>query len=617
MKRTSLHKHIYKVGNKYSIDKSINNERIHFKTCNTLEEAILMRDKLKSNGWKPLPETEEEKLEKNIKEYYLRVSVNSKKLGYVVRNDEDEYLAGIKTIEEALYYRDLYHNKPKNKAPKPKDIDLKTDNPYLKNGLKYPLPERLILPENNSGYGEGSIVKKGKTSFHIYHGKKGEGYSYYVCACPTIEMAEYVKAEMNKVNWDRNELQRILDDYPRYYTDLLFFYQYISKHRVLNQNTRDKKVYRGWEISIPKEFLENHKSLEKIGVYNNIEDALFERDFLVAHDWDYDLLVETIDDMENPYYDMDLPTYPTRKIRNISKRDYHETELSQIIDFINEDNEYTQTEICNELNLNTVSLRNWLRLWNTNWTEFKQLVIDGVNPFEVLEKKELIIQPDLSTAMPSNYTGYVHTLQRGVYTVARKGEYYGTYKSKELARKIVKDLIKVDWDKRKLKSIQAKHGWFSPVNSKRWVYSYGKKWAVRRKDKNRRMVTYGSYHDKRIACLVRDMLIMYGWNLDNMKWIEDIAVMTIQNMDTYHNSMFGKVTLSDIAFLESCSNSIKKNYRPSNTPGKWIVNKWINGKNIHYGTFNTEEKAIEVVEFLQNNNWDKDLLKVMQELGEI
>ena len=68
MKRTSIHKHIYKVGNKYSIDKSINNERIHFKTCDTLHEAIIIRDKLKKNGWEPLPEDETEKQERSIGE---------------------------------------------------------------------------------------------------------------------------------------------------------------------------------------------------------------------------------------------------------------------------------------------------------------------------------------------------------------------------------------------------------------------------------------------------------------------------------------------------------------------------------------------------------------------
>ena len=383
--RHAIHKHIYKTGNTYSIDKSINNKVIHFKSCKTLDEAIKYRDKLVANGWKPLPETEEEKLEKNISEYFKRIHKNSYNSGYAIRNDKGEYLSQAKTIEEALYYRDLYRNNSKEDAPRPKDIDLKTNNPYLINGLEYPLPERLILPEKHSEYGRGTIVKKGETSFHVHHGSKANGRKSYVCSCPTIEMAEYVKEEMNKVDWDMNELQRVLDDYPKYYTWLLFFYQYISKHRVWNQSTKDKKIYNGWEIAIPKEYLENEKNLEKIGPYKNIEDALFERDFLVEHDWNYDLLVETIDDHENPYYDMDLPTYPTRKIRNISKRNYREKELTEVMEFIKEDSTLSQIEIADKLHVSEVTIRNWLKnLYNTNYTDFKRLVLDGINPLDVL-----------------------------------------------------------------------------------------------------------------------------------------------------------------------------------------------------------------------------------------
>lgn len=361
MKRTSIHKHIYKVGNKYSITKSINGVNTYFKTCDTLHEAIQYRDKLKANNWQPLPEDKAEKLKKDIKLYFLRITLNSKRTGYTVRNNNDEYLGGVKTIEEALYLRDLYCTLPKNKVPKINTIDLITDNYYYEYGLDYPLSERLILPERNSTYGKGTIVKKGETSFHIRHGKKGNGYKDYVCACPTIEMALYVKEEMNKVNWDRSELQRILDDYPKYYTKLLFFYQYINKHRVWNQQTKNKKVYDGWEITIPKEYLEKEKSLEKIGVYKNIEDALFERDFLVEHDWDYNLLVETINDQENPYYDMTLPPYPTRKIRNISKRNYREKELTEIMKLIQEDPSLSQREIADKLDIADVTIRNWLK----------------------------------------------------------------------------------------------------------------------------------------------------------------------------------------------------------------------------------------------------------------
>ena len=614
--RHAIHKHIYKVGRKYSITKSINNKNTYFGSFDNINEAIEYRDKLIANNWQPLPETDKEKLEKNIKEYYLRLSVNSKKLGYVVRNDEDEYLAGIKTIEEALYYRDLYRSKPKNKAPKPKDIDLKTDNPYLKNGLKYPLPERLILPENNSGYGKGTIVQKGKTSFHVHHGSKGNGVNSYVCACPTIEMAEYVKAEMNKVNWDMSKLQRIIDDYPKYYTQLLFFYQYISKHRVWNQKTKHEKIYKGWEITIPKEYLENEKNLEKIGPYKNIEDALFERDFLVEHDWNYDLLVETIDDSKNPYYDMDLPTYPTRKIRNISKRNYREKELTEVMELIKEDSTLSQREIADKLHVSEVTIRNWLKnLYNTNYTDFKRLVLDGINPLDVLEKNEQIIQPDLSTAKPNNYNGYVHYRQKeNRYQVRKENEYYGSYESEKLARKIAKDLMKCDFDKSKLKAIQKKHGYTSPVMSKRWVYKQGRKWAVRRKNKAHKMLTYGVYHDKRIAVLVRDMLLMYGWNIENMTWIEDTAIMTIEMIDNYQYTMFGKTTLEDIIYIETSDKVQGINKTKS---GKYSVVKAVNGKVTYFGTYATEEKAVEVIEFLKDNNWDKELLNVMREMGEI
>ena len=609
MKRTSIHKHIYKIGNKYSIDKSINNQVIHFKTCDTLHEAIKYRDKLKKNGWEPLPEDETEKQERQVKEYYMRIGRHGNR--YHVRNNNDDYIGTTKIIEEALYFRDLYRTWPKNKVPRMNTVDLVTENPYYLEGLKYPLPERLELPPDNSMYGKGSIIKKGETSFHVHHGKKPS----YICACQSIEMAEYVRAEMNKVDWDKSRLQEILDNYPKYYTWLLFFYQYISKHRVWNQQTKNKKVYDGWEITIPKEFLENKSSLEKIGVYKNIEDALFERDFLVAHDWDYDLLVETIDDMENPYYDMDLPTYPSRKIRNISKRNYRETELTAMMELIKEDPSLSQKEIADKLGIVDVTIRNWLkRLYNADYLEFKRLVLDGVNPLEVLERNEQIIQPDLSTAMPSNYTGYVHTLQRGVYQVARKGEYYGTYKSKELARKIVKDLIKVDWDKSKLKSIQAKHGWTSPVNSKRWVYEQGRKWAVRRKDKNRKMITYGVYEDKSIAVMVRDMLLLYGFKLELIPMIEDTVTWINYIQELLPSTMFGKVTFEDIEYVNVSERPMYM--RPAQTPGKYIVTKYINGRSVHYGTF-PEDKAIEVVEFLQDNNWDKELLKVMREMGEI
>ena len=62
MKRTTINKYIYKTKHgKYFIHRQINNKRITYKTCETLDEAIKYRDKLIANNWQPLEETPEEK----------------------------------------------------------------------------------------------------------------------------------------------------------------------------------------------------------------------------------------------------------------------------------------------------------------------------------------------------------------------------------------------------------------------------------------------------------------------------------------------------------------------------------------------------------------------------
>ena len=148
MKRTSINKHIYKTKcNTYTIFKQINNKKITFKTCKTLNEAIEYRDKLIANNWQPLEETPEEKQEREQKEYYKYIQRVPKGRRYKIVNIQDGYLGAVRTIEEALYYRDLYSHQDKKDCPKPKDIDLTTNNPYIQNGLKYPIPERLKKKE--------------------------------------------------------------------------------------------------------------------------------------------------------------------------------------------------------------------------------------------------------------------------------------------------------------------------------------------------------------------------------------------------------------------------------------------------------------------------------------
>ena len=606
-RKNPLYKHIYKVGNSYSIVKSVKGKRIHFKTCRTLNEAIRYRDEVKRNGWKKLPMTDDELREKEAKDYYRHVQVASGRY-YHVRNSRDEYLGMSKSIEEALWFRDRFINMPKDKIPRAKDIDLQTGNPYIENGLKYPLPERLIVPEHESTYGMGSIVKKGETSFHIYQGKKDKDHSYYVCACPTYEMAHYVRQEMNKVGWDRNRLQEILDNYPKYYTKLLFMYQYI--HQKLDKNGEPTGK---WVIVPPVG--ENNGKLEHI-IYSNLEDAMYDRDFLKEHDWDYDLLVEIIDDEKNPYYDMEIPPCPTRRIKRVKERDYHEKELREVAELIRQG--YSQGQICEMLGISEVTLRHWLKTcWNSSYQEFDMLIGYGENPFEVLEKAELIYQPDMSRALPNNWNNWVSYLQKADRWQVRKGkETYGTYPSEKLAHKISNDLQKVNWDKSKLRSIQAKHGHVSLPFSKRWIYRQGNKWAVRRKDKDKRMISYGAWHDRRIAVIVRDMLLEHGFTIDNRDWIVEIAEWSVEMTDLCGNTMFGKMTLEDITYINREDVQEHYLYETQNAPGHYQVRKRVNGKFTSFGTY-PKDKAIRVRDFLMDNNWDGELLKVMQEMGEI
>ena len=599
MKRTPYLKNIYKRGNTYYVIKSIHGKKQYYGSFKTLDEARKHRDKVKANNWKQVPLTDEQQLEKEVEEYYMNIGLDTYGTQYRIHG-YNAYYGMTNTIETALYYRDLVKQ---GITKKPYELDLITDNPYIRDGLKYPLPERLIKPERNTSYGQGSITKKGPTSFHVHHGSRKNGKHSFVYACPTYEMAEYVRRKMVECNWNKDKLDEIVENYPEYYTYLLYFYQYITK------NNRTGKFL----VTLPKEVTGGR--LEYIR-YNRVEDALFERDFLKEHDWDYDLLVETINDSDNPYYDMELPPYPTRRVKRVKERDFHEEELTYIIQLLKEG--YSQDEICNQMELSAVTLRNWLKNgYNSSWREFVKLVEDDVNPLEVLEKQEIIYQPDLSRSKPSNFNNYVSRKldEYGLrFIVSRKGVYYGCYPSEKLAHKISKDLSKVDWDKSKLVDIQAKNGFKSIVNSRRWVYPNGKGWAVRRKNKDKRMVTYGTWHDKRIAEIVRDMLIVYGWNLDNMLWIEEVAVWTVHCMDLYNNGLFGGVSLEDLQYVELCEEESRYCY----PCGKYYqVRKRIGNRNVSFGKYKTRENAMHVVEFLEDNNWNKELLKVMHEMGEI
>lgn len=480
----------------YTICKNINGQMKAFGTYKTFQEACKIRDTLIARDWEPLPKTDEQKQ----KEYYIRIgkSQNRYKVRWV-----DGYMGTVDTIEEALYYRDIV-TEHQGQCGKPEECDLITNNPYLEHGLEYPIPERLILEPKETDYGTGYIMAKGPQSYHIWYGDK------YYCACRTYEQAYYVKQELNKCDWNKDEIPRILDEYPVWYTWLMNFWQYVAP----------REDGKGWNVTITPRRNPNHK-LEKL-FFTKVEDALWERDLLIKYDFDENELVEGADDNLNPYYNMTIPPYPQRKVRRIVNREPRTELLNQLKELILEG--ANQEEIADIVGHTSVTIRNILRNeYDCSWAELVKVVKAGEDPNQVLEFQPLIYKPNLDYIPPNNNYVQFNGRRKSPYTIKYKEGYFGSYPTRELANKISNDLQRIGWDKTRLEEIQLKHGHKTIKNSKRWVYpnTYTSKktgktrtlsYSVRKKDKNRVIHNFGSYKRKDVAERIRDLLISNDWD---------------------------------------------------------------------------------------------------------
>lgn len=475
--------------------------------------------------------------EEDIRQYYKRIYLDTSHRCYWVNRVGGSYLGTTKTLEEALYYRDLYSNIREDPVPRPSELDLKTDNPYLKDGLKYPVPERLQRPEGYIPHTpKGSIYHRSKSCYVLYYS------GTYLCSCRTYEQGYYVLQELRKCQWDKTQIPRILNSYPEWYTWLLGFYRYIT----VDSHSKTPEGNHRYLISIPRRALPKGQNIELVRGYTNLEDALYERDFLEKHNWDYDLLVETINDKNNPYYNMELPPYPERKIRNIIKRKSHTKELKQIQKLILESPEISQREVARKLETSDMNIRNWLRNYDTDWFSFRHLVLTGEDPLEKLTLKPIIYQPDLSPSKPSNFKGYVHKHSKSKkypWNIEYKHKGYGVYPTRELALKIVKDLIACNWDKSQLQSIQLKHGYVAPRTRRNLIYRKGNTYTVRKTTPDGGLGYYGCYPCKRIAEIVRDLLKHLNWNKDHLAEVKETANLIYHFEKTYQNNMFGGVRL--------------------------------------------------------------------------
>lgn len=508
-------RNIYKNNNgKYFIEKRKNNVKTHYGTYDTFQEAVEARDELIRNGW---VKDEALNLKQKTKQYYRNVH---KDITHYNITKGNKFYGCTSTLEEALWYRDICREHNWQYDKKPYELDLKTNNPYIENGLDYPVPKRLVMPPKAPKL-KGCIHIPSPQSNQVKLGK--EHYGSY----PTYEMAYYVKQELNKCGWDKSKLDEIVDNYPIWYTWLMNLYKFVFPK------------YNGWCVSITPKHSQDDK-LEHL-YFRRLEDALWERDLLLKYDWNEELVCECADDEQNPYYDMELPPYPQRKIRNLSERKDRTGLFNTLFTLIQEEPNLSQEDYAKLAGTSGMNIRNILvNEYDSSWSEFKLLCESGENPNDVLVQKPKIYKPDLTRHYKNtNYVSY-HKREKSPYLiyhrnkVTQQSEYFGAYPTRELANKISNDLQKCNWDKSKLKEIQAKHGWKSVVNSKRWVYPHyytskktGEKYVSHYMVRKKNIGYFGTYKDKRVADLVRDCCIMNDWDKDKFPMVKSFAYNVI------------------------------------------------------------------------------------------
>lgn len=193
--------------------------------------------------------------------------------------------------------------------------------------------------------------------------------------------------------------------------------------------------------------------------------------------------------------------------------------------------------------------------------------------------------------------------------MVRKGTVeYGYYPTEKMAKAVVKKLVACNWDKSKLPEIKKSVGYEAPPKRDH-VYPQGKGWTIRRKNKERKMINYGYYDDKRIAELTRDFLKQNDYNKELYPGFRSLAEYIIRLIDDIipYTMFYGcrnTIREYNIEIIENESNNKYYYY----THDKYHIVKYLNGKLESFGYYDTEEEAQEIVEILQLNNWDKSVL---------
>ena len=492
---------------KYRIRKRVNGRTVYYGTYNTFNEAVNTRDQLIKHNWdKNILTTDEDK----SREYYKYIRRNGDYCYDVNRPTNNKkglprYMGTCKSIEEALYYRDIAKNNDYI-IGKPQEYDLITDNPYIKEGLTYPVPERLQPRKNReeSQYGKGYIVPKGPNSFQVWYNKN------YYGSYTTREYAEYIRLQLHEHNWDMSKLEEIKKGYPEFYTGILHFWRYIYY----------RPEYDWWECM---KRLSNGETLRVM--FKNPYDVLHERDIYERYDWDLDMVVELAEPEDNPYKDMELPVYPTRrvKVHYELNEEYYTDYLLDFAFFINAFDVNTKAGLAETLDISVHVVNDVLSKFNVGWEDFKVLACSGEDILSVLTYDNLV-SPDLSPVRSkSNHIYFDKSRKYSPYKIQYKGVYYGSYANKRIAWRIVKKLEKVNWDKSQLKSIVDGIGYITPLrngDTASYISTDKRNPCNIRYRVYRKGTGYGVYDTREMAEKIVKELKKCNWDKEELKHIQ-------------------------------------------------------------------------------------------------
>ena len=103
---------------------------------------------------------------------------------------------------------------------------------------------------------------------------------------------------------------------------------------------------------------------------------------------------------------MELPPYPQRKVRNCRPLETHRREMEQMQELILA-GETNQMRIAKRLGVTEVTVRLWFSKWKSSWTEFKNHVLAGEDPFQYMVEPSKIYKPDLSHRQHKKFNNYV------------------------------------------------------------------------------------------------------------------------------------------------------------------------------------------------------------------